>query len=419
MNALTIEITEPGAVEDGPPLVDEDSLRLQVTEFEERDDAFAFATYPPCPSPWKHPLKALGWLGSLAFAWVSLIGLLAVIAAIPLINFLSLGYFLSASGRVARTGKLRYAAPWLPIVSRIGTITLGTWCCLLVIRIVTDVASDAALIAPGSTAALGWRLAHRTLVVAMSVHLLLALANGGSLMCFVRPIRNIRRLWGEFRAGGYFDRASLHCQQFLSSMRLLEMFWLGAVGFAGTFLWLLLPTMLFASLSDITKPGQILLTLLGGSLLIPVLCWAPFLQAHFAAERRWSAFLELRKVRRLFLNAPLGWMFSTILVYLLALPLYLFKIAAPPQDAMWFVTLIFVATIYPAKGAVGWAYGCARRRERRTSRWLTVPSRLLLVPLLAAYLFIVYFTPAIGAAGRRVLFEHHALLLPAPFAGGN
>jgi hypothetical protein len=31
------------------------------------------------------------------------------------------------------------------------------------------------------------------------------------------------------------------------------------------------------------------------------------------------------------------------------------------------------------------------------------------------FLFLLFLTPAIGALGRRVLFDHHALLLPTPF----
>jgi hypothetical protein len=38
-----------------------------------------------------------------------------------------------------------------------------------------------------------------------------------------------------------------------------------------------------------------------------------------------------------------------------------------------------------------------------------------LTALLGAFLFLLFFTPAIGSAGRRVLFDHHALLLPTPF----
>ena len=64
--------------------------------------------------------------------------MLAVLAAIPLINFLALGYLLEAEGRVARTGKLRYALPLLPLAPRLGSIALGIWLWLWPVRWITD-----------------------------------------------------------------------------------------------------------------------------------------------------------------------------------------------------------------------------------------------------------------------------------------
>ncbi|MDX1965647.1 MAG: hypothetical protein SFV23_00625 [Planctomycetaceae bacterium] len=389
--------------------------RLAVTEFAPEDGYFSFDSLPPFPHPLRKPFSAVGWIVSLLFGMVSLVVLLAVIAAIPVVNLLALGFLLEAQGRVARTGKLRYAFPLLPLAPRLGTIVVGVWVWLFLVRIVADAAGDAATIAPGSAVAGGWRAALILISAGVAVHLVLALARGGSLWCFLRPIKNFRWLRQQFREGDYLGTANAAIRDFIVAMRLPHHFRLGLLGFIGTFLWLFLPTALFAALQDVTKPGQVLLTLFGGAVLIPVLAWTPFLQAHFAAENRLSAFRELGTIRRLFQRAPLCWFLAVVLLYALALPLYLFKIAAPPQDAMWFVTLIFVATIYPAKILIGWAYAKARQREQPTWFFFRWPARLLLLPLLAVYLFLVFFTPAIGAAGRRVLFEHHALLLPTPF----
>jgi hypothetical protein len=95
--------------------------------------------------------------------------------------------------------------------------------------------------------------------------------------------------------------------------------------------------------------------------------------------------------------------------------MYLFKIALPPSDAMWMVTIVFIVSIYPVKVITGWAYHRARTREKRAYfllRWFT---RALLLPLLSLYVFLLFFTQFIGEHGKRVLFEHHAFLLPAPF----
>ena len=122
-------------------------------------------------------------------------------------------------------------------------------------------------------------------------------------------------------------------------------------------------------------------------------------------------------MRILFGHAPFAWLFAAILVYVLALPLYLFKIALPPSDAMWFVTLIFVLSIYPARVATGWAYHRAVRRQAEAKRswWITREFvRVLMLALLASYVFLLFFTQFIGEEGKRELFQQHAFLLPWP-----
>ena len=104
-----------------------------------------------------------------------------------------------------------------------------------------------------------------------------------------------------------------------------------------------------------------------------------------------------------------------MILYAQSLPLYLFKVAALPQDVYGLITPIFIASIYPAKILIGWAYSKAVRAEKRAWRILRWPLSLMLFPLLAFYVFVLFFTPAIGAKGRAVLFQHHGILLPWPF----
>jgi hypothetical protein len=127
------------------------------------------------------------------------------------------------------------------------------------------------------------------------------------------------------------------------------------------------------------------------------------------------AFFELGKTRQLIARAPVAWLLAVVFVSVLALPLYLFKIVAPPRDALWFITPVFIATIYPAKVLAGWAYHRAVSRPHRASWVFRWGSRLAVTALLAAYVFLLFFTPAISEHGKAVLFEHHAYLLPVPF----
>ena len=377
---------------------------------------FSFESLPPFPHPLRKPFHAAYWLFELAFGIVSLFALLAFLAAIPVVNVLALGYLLDAEGRVARTGKLRYAMPLLPLAPKLGGIALGMWCWWWVVRLVSDAASDAALIAPGSGVAIGWRIFLTALTVGVSIHLVLAIARGGRLRLFFWPTPlNGLWLWKQLRRGDYADMAGTAVRDFIATLRLRHHFWLGLRGFVGAFAWLFIPTVLFAALNDTSQPGQVILTLIGGFLLVLTLSWVPFLQARFAAENRLSAMLELGTIRELFRRTPIVWFLAVVVLYALALPLYLFKLFEVPQDMRWMVTPIFIVSIYPAKILIGWAYSRAVKKERRG--WFTVRCvcNLLLLPLLSFYVFMLFFTPAVGAAGRAILFQHHAVLLPWPF----
>ena len=371
---------------------------------------------PPFPHLFWHPLRAAWWLIRATFGLASLVLLLAILAAVPIVNFVTLGYLLEAEGRVGRTGRLRQAFPLLGLAPRIGSIALGLWLWLIPLRLLGSAVADARLIDPSSPVTLVLTALKYAAWFGITAHLCLALARGGSLGCFFRPLKNALWLFGQLRSGTYFATDSREIRTFVSGLRLRHHFSLGLRGFAGAFVWLLLPTALYAAVRHSEGP-EVLVTLFGGVLLVFAFCWVPFLQAHFAATNRFSAFRELRTVRRLFGHAPFAWLFAAIIVYVLALPLYLFKIALPPSDVMWFVTMVFVASIYPARVVTGWAYHRAVRRQQAGLRswWITrMFVRLLMLALIVSYVFLLFFTQFIGEEGKRELFQHHAFLLPWP-----
>ena len=179
-------------------------------------------------------------------------------------------------------------------------------------------------------------------------------------------------------------------------------------------MWLVIPTAIFASAEE-PKGGAVFTPLIGGVGLVLVFGWLPFLMARFAAENRFRAMFELKAIRELFRRAPVWWGLAIVLTCVLSLPMYLFKVALPPQDAMWLETLVFLITIWPVKVFTGWVYYQAAEqptRRGRLKRWLT---RLIVTPIVALYVFLLFFTQFIGAHGKGVLFEHHAFLLPIPF----
>ena len=374
-----------------------------------------FGQLAPCPSAWRHPFRATGWLLMVGTGLASLLLLLAILAAIPIVNLVALGTMLEAEGRVVRSGRLRDGIPFAGALPRLGAIVVGSWLWLLVIRLVTQAAADAAIIDPGGPTARMWAIVRIATCLIVGFHLVATLFAGGSFVSFFRPLRNGRRLLAATRAGTAWSTASESLARVIDAIQPGHLFSLGLRGFLGTFLWLLIPTLLFSTLRDTTKPGQVLVTLAGAILLATVLAWVPFLQARFAAEQRLAVFRDLGAVRELWRRAPVVMLLALVILYGLSLPLYLFKIVAAPRDAVLFLTPIFILTIYPARLAVGWATHRAQARPAR--RWILLrwPVAAVLLPLLALYVFLLFFTPAIDAFGRRALFDHHALLIPTPF----
>ncbi|WP_298860106.1 DUF4013 domain-containing protein [uncultured Gimesia sp.] len=372
---------------------------------------------PPFPHLLHHPIKAAFWLMRMMFGITCLVLFLALIAAIPLVNFIALGYLLDVEGRVARTGKIRLAFPLLDIAPRMGTIVIGMVLWLLPLYFLAGAAADARLIDPGGNSDQTLHLLTLLTSIGVSIHLCLSLARGGTFFCFFRPLKNVLWLNQQIRSGDYLERAALHVRSFVTSLKLGTHFSLGLRGFLGAFIWLVIPSLMLAAISslDSEKGVSILISLIGGATLVLVLGWLPLLQAHFTAENRFSAMFELGTIRRKFKRTPLTWMLSLVVVYVLSLPLYLFKVAALPRDAVWGITLIFVATIYPTKILLGWVYHRASSKTKNAWfvwRWL---SRTIILPLIAAYVFIIFFTQFIGIHGSGGLLEHHLFLLPVPF----
>lgn len=369
---------------------------------------------PRFPSPLRHPLRAAGWLLRTLFGIVTLILLLAVVAAVPVLNFAVLGYLLEVEGRVARSGRLRDAFPALGLAPQLGSIVLGVWLWIFPLRLLSSAAADARLIDPAGTSAAVLRTATIVAGCLVAVHLCLAVARGGRFGCFLRPVKNVRWLLQQVRDGYDWDQAAESVRAFVRGLELKRRIWLGMRGFAGAFVWLVLPTALFAS-AERTEGVAFLVSIVGGLGLMLVFSWLPFLQARFAAENRWRALFELGAVREMLRRAPLVSWLALLVLYALSLPLYLTKVVLPPRDAMWLVTLVFIVSMYPTRVVVGWAYHRAANRSAESWfgwRWL---GRILTLATLGAYVFLLFFTQFIGEHGKGVLFEHHAFLLPVPF----
>ena len=129
-----------------------------------------------------------GWLASRLFGIISIVFLLAVGANIPIVQFLSFGYLLEVTGRLARGQNLQTAFIGLAKAARIGSAILGAWLWLIPVRFVSQLSLEAYLIDPTSPQT---RL-MRGLVIVMIVltvgHIAAAWFCGGKLRYFFWPV---------------------------------------------------------------------------------------------------------------------------------------------------------------------------------------------------------------------------------------
>ncbi|MBN8419236.1 MAG: DUF4013 domain-containing protein [Verrucomicrobia bacterium] len=352
--------------------------------------------------------SGLDWLFGLA----ALLVLLAACSVVPVLNFLSLGYLLHVSGTIARTGRFRDGFIGVRKASVLGSIAAGIWIVVWPARLLSDFWRDAELISPGSGVARAW---HAGLVAAIVItlgHIVWACVRGGKLRHFLwpQPLRFVR--W--VRAPEKFGNLQRMITEYVVGLRLPFYFWLGLRGFVGALVWLIVPVGILLAATRLPLGGSVLLSLIGGVLLLVVAIHLPFLQAHFAQTDRFGAMFELREVRRLFLRAPLAFWFALLITLLFAVPLYLLKVELTPRELAWLPSLLFVVFIFPARVLTGWAMHRAMRREEPRHwfpRWV---ARLGIAPVALAYTLVVYFTPYLSWNGAWSLLEQHAFLVPAP-----
>jgi hypothetical protein len=397
-------------------------------------------TVIPVPmTPWQGlcaAFEAVVWLVEWPFGVLSLILGLAVLAAVPLLGFLSLGYLLEAGGRIARTdaehqsyihsrrrnwfvrlflgGCLALGAGLIGVrkAARVGGIVLGVGLMMLPLQFLSSLYVSAEIIEPGGRTARAWRAALIALTVLMGLRIALALARGGRLRYFFWMTGNlvwlVRRLW----RGGYYAQARDAVWDFVTSLRLPYYWWLGFRGFVGGLIWLAVPVTLLA----LSRKAP-LLGFVGGVWFALVLMCLPFLQMRFAAENRFRACFELGSVLSRFGRAPWAFSFALFVTLLLSLPLYLLKIEMIPRDYAPLLSFFFIVFIYPTRLLAGWAYARGGRRPRPRN-WLFAASGLLgMLPTAGLYVLIVVLTQYTSWEGVASLYEQHAFLLPVPFMG--
>jgi hypothetical protein len=361
------------------------------------------------------PFAAIGsaceWLFGLACVMVGL----AILAAIPIVQFLSLGYLLECSGRIARTGSFRSGFIGIRLAARLGGIVFASWLLLIPVRLAADYAHSASIIDPGGPMAQRWRIGLGFLIGLTAFHILTAIANGGKFRHFLSPF-NIIFVLKKLAAGGFYRKSRDAVWDTLISLRLPYYFKLGFKGFITAMAWLVVPVSLIA-ISRATFTGSILIGFIGAFLLGLVVMYLPFLQARLGETGRLGAAFELRAVRRDYQKAPWLFAFAFVTTLLFALPLYLLKIEVVPAEAAWLPSLVFIVFMVPSRLLVGWALARANRREDARHWFFRWTGRVPFLPVAAVYVLFVFFAQYTSWNGIGSLYEQHAFSLPVPFFG--
>jgi hypothetical protein len=373
---------------------------------------------PRSTSSW--PVRATYWTFRAiatflhgSFGVASMIAGLSVLASIPILNLLSLGYLLEVSGRVAKSGKISDALVGIHKASRVGSIVFCAWLAIQPARFLGGFWYDAYLLQPGSPEERRLWLATAIVGAFTAAYIFWAWVRGGRFRDFLwpAPIRFLK----TFFSGKLWNDAANGCWDFVVSLRLPYYFSLGSRGFAGTAIWLALPIALFIAASKSAPVLAGFCNFFAVILMSFVLIYLPFAQAHFAAENKFRAMFDVAAIRDHFRKAPIFFWIAMLFTVALALPLYLAKIEYIPRELLFLPGILFITFSFPARALTGWAMGFAHRREKPRFFLLRWASRLGMIPIALIYVMALYFSQYTSWTGIYSLFEQHAFLVPAPF----
>ncbi|MBL8811087.1 MAG: hypothetical protein JNM43_12995 [Planctomycetaceae bacterium] len=365
------------------------------------------------------PFASLWWGIKSLFGTATIVAVLAILAAIPGLNILTLGYLVEPQKRVAASGKLRDGFPLMVFAPRLGIIMFFSLLFLIPLRFMAVRVNDAAVILGANDPR---TLRMMTVLAIMKwlagIYLLLAISYGGSFSSFFRPVRNLKWFWKATMTRPGRTELSAQIETMLDVMKPFHHFWLGLKAFLGAVLWLAIPSGMLVAVTNPERDNPVLgvVSFLGVLLMIPVMAWLPLLQVHQAVEGRFVSVFSIRTARAIIARVPLRWMLATVVLYALTFPLYLAKIRLLPGDAMLLITPFFIVLTYPTRLLMAWVYHQGQQRPASAFflwRWLI---KLVMVPALGAYCFFLFLTPFVSELGRSAPLENQAFLGPVPYA---
>ncbi len=356
---------------------------------------------------WNWPLAGLGG------AWnvMSLTVLLAIVAAIPLVQLISLGYLLKAAANLSAGRAWSTAFPGVRLAGRIATFAMLTALLWLPVWLVTDLSYSVQLLRPGTAQAAAWRIAAFVVASVWLVWVTWAAMRGGRWwhLMWPSPIGFVKQIWRPTT----WSKAADDLWALFERTRSLELWWLGLRAAVGALVWLAIPvTMMIIGLRAERLEIAPLIGLIGALSLTWIMLLLPFQQILVAERNRFAEIFNIREVRRRFNHAPLAMGLSLIALYALAIPLYLLRIEATPEQLTWLPSLFFVAIMFPSKLALGAAMGYGARRPKPRHITLRWPVKLLCMAGSLTYVGALYIAQFVAWQGVYVMYFQHAVLVP-------
>ncbi|MFK7736451.1 MAG: hypothetical protein AB8B50_10500 [Pirellulaceae bacterium] len=357
------------------------------------------------------------WLLGRTWDFVALLVLLAVVAAIPLIQLASLGYLLTAAANLAAGRPWSSSFPGLRVAGKLATFVGLAALFWLPVWLITDVAYSAQLLLPGSSTATGYQILAFVITGVWMVHVAWAALRGGRWwhLLWPAPIKFFKTVWRR----ATWSRASDELYEFVAGFQFPRLWWLGARAAVGALLWITLPVslMIIGQRAEDLGPAG-LIGFVGAAAMTLIMLYLPFLQIEMARTGRFVSLFAIPTIRRRFRFAPWAHTLALFLLCLLCIPLYLLRIEATPEELTWAPALVFVFFMLPAKILLGAAMGYGDRRAATgksprhwSLRWLARPVALASV---LVYVGALYVAQLVAGQGAFVMYFQHAFLVPAP-----
>ena len=359
-----------------------------------------------------------GWCLGRVWDGASLCVLLAVVAALPVVQLASLGYLLNSAARLAGRQPWSKAFPGARVAGRLGKFVLLATLLWLPVWLVTDLSYSSQLLMPNTATARNWRVLAFLGTLTWLTWVAWAALRGGRIIHFAwpAPIKFLRQIF----LPSTWRRASDELYELVSGLHFPRLWWLGARAAGGALLWIAIPVsmMIIGQRADDFQLAA-LVGLVGAASMTLLLLYLPFLQIQMAVDNRFASLFAISTVRRRFLFAPWAHAMSLLLLCLLCIPLYLLRIEATPAELVWAPSLVFVLFMLPAKLLLGAAMGYASGRQSQpnprprhwTVRW---SARTIVLASALIYVGALYVAQLVAGQGALVMYFQHALLVPAP-----